>query len=230
MRKVLFLAAGVACALVGCVFQVSSYLIDEYKFSEETSDWDITIRYDVFSSSNQKIKESFQVLNDEIRKVTDRLKADVEQEATVFFKTYSTDSTARPAWKYELNIQDSVFTLNYQYVSSRLSIYTFTGGAHGMTTYQAFNYDVKQKKLLTNEQVIDYTKSDTVNRLLKKHFNNPGQCFHTEPTLAAVNAITFTDETVCFLYEAYVLGAYACGVAEVNVPRKELGSAFILRE
>ncbi|MFR7876763.1 MAG: hypothetical protein ACLU4J_10480 [Butyricimonas paravirosa] len=51
-----------------------------------------------------------------------------------------------------MQVGDSVFIANDQYVCVRLIIYTFTGGAHGITNFYTFNYDVQNQKFLTNQE------------------------------------------------------------------------------
>ena len=118
---------------------------------------------------------------------------------------------------------------NARYVSVRLMVYTFTGGAHGITNFYTFNYDVQNQKFLTDQEVLNYVNEAQINAQLKANFKNPEGCFTTDPTLKDVTTVNFNKKSVCFTYGQYVLGAYACGVAEVTVPRAALKNDLLIK-
>lgn len=189
--------------------------------------WDIDLQYPVFSSSDSQIEQSLSLFNQQVSAYVSALQDSVKAESKEVFEGFAKDGYDRPEWTYELGIRDSVFMATDEFVSLRLSVYRFTGGAHGMTNFVAFNYDVARQKMLTTSEVLDLSKSNQIDELLQQHFDNPSQCFDGTPTLDLVSAINFTQEAVCFKYEQYELGAYACGPAEVVVPKAELGEAFL---
>ena len=228
MRNTLMIAALLAFVLAGCQPKVQNLNVKQDHLSHTTGDWSIEVKHSVFSSSTPAVNKSCEVLNGEIQKCFNGLIDSLKADATDFFNTFVTDTTNRPVWSYELVAGDSVFMATDEYVSVLLTVYTFTGGAHGMPNFYAFNYDVKNQKLLSPKDIVNYSKEKAINTLLKAHFKNPDDCFTTDPTLDAVTVINFNRKELCFTYAQYVLGAYACGVAQINVPRTELkGDLFI---
>ena len=157
------------------------------------------------------------------------LQDSLKSNANEFFQSWQESGEERPVWIYELQVGDSVFMANDQYVSVRLIVYTFTGGAHGITNFYTFNYDVQNQKFLTNQEILNYTNETQINTQLKANFKNPEGCFTTDPTLKDVTAVNFNKNSVCFTYGQYVLGAYACGVAEVAVPRTALKNDLLIK-
>ena len=157
------------------------------------------------------------------------LQDSLKTDANEFFESWQAAGEERPVWIYELQVGDSVFMANDQYVSVRLIVYTFTGGAHGITNFYTFNYDVQNQKFLTNQEILNYTNETQINTQLKANFKNPEGCFTTDPTLKDVTAVNFNKTSVCFTYGQYVLGAYACGVAEVAVPRTALKNDLLIK-
>lgn len=195
--------------------------------ADKTEDWLVDAQYPVFSSPDAAVTASLDNLNREIESyvlaLADSLKADAEE----MFNSFETDSLPRPVWTYALNVTDSVYMATDKYVSVRMTVYEFTGGAHGMTNFVAFNYDVENQKLLSKEDLLNYGQTVTINSVLKKNFENPEQCFDIDPTIDLVSSINFSASSVCFTFGHYSLGPYACGPAEVIVPLDDLGETFL---
>jgi hypothetical protein len=203
--------------------------IEQVKDADQADDWRIEVQYPVFSSSDPATDKSLRVLNGQVAAYVSVLEDSLKIEAHEVFEGFKNDNLPRPEWVYEFGVRDSVFTANSGYISLRLSVYRYTGGAHGMTNYVAFNYDVEKQKMLTTAEILNIDETDAINGLMKAYFENPSQCFDTDPTLDVVSSVNFSPEAVCFLFEQYVLGAYTCGPAEVTVPKAELGANFLLK-
>ena len=119
---------------------------------------------------------------------------------------------------YELYLSDSVFMAGPRMVSIRYTQYAYTGGAHGMTVFRGYNYDLQTQTLLENGALFKPGCTDAVNRLLERFFRNSEECFSEKPVLEAAAAVNFSPDAVTFIYDPYTLGPYACGPAEVAVP------------
>lgn len=229
MRSTLIMAVLVAFAFAGCQPKVQNLDVKMERATVKSEDWDINVNRSVFSSADAALNKSCEVLNREIKKFVNGLQDSLMANATEFFRAIEADKMERPVWIYELQVEDSVFMATDQYISVRLMTYTFTGGAHGMTNFYTFNYDVKNQKLLSNHEVLNYAHEAQINAQLKANFKNPENCFTTDPTLKDVTAINFNATSMCFTYAQYVLGAYACGVAEVTVPRVALKGELLVK-
>lgn len=195
---------------------------------ESNKNWEVNIQWPVFSSADVGIEKSCQVLNMYIRHFVDSLENNLKKEADTFFKEYPGESEEMPAFNYQMYIRDSVFMADRELISVRLAVYTFTGGAHGMTDFYSFNYRVKDRAFLEPGQIVDLKHTAEFDRLLQKNFKNPEKCFTEIPTLkAGYTAFNISPEAVCFTYPQYVLGPYSCGPAEVYIPRTELKSLLL---
>ncbi len=213
--------------LSGCQKKAEKVNIEKTTLEAKTGEWEVNLRYSRFSSANEKINESCEVLNNEIYKLTEQLQDSLKTGAAEMFKMFEVKSISRPFWSYSLFVTDSVFFATEQYISVRLTVYTFTGGAHGMTDFYSFNYDVENQRMLVFEDIIN-DKAEHINTLLKSNFVNTENCFTADPKLDLVSVVNFTPTDVCFTYPQYSLGPYACGAAEVVVPLRELQSHFLL--
>ncbi|WP_303178964.1 DUF4163 domain-containing protein [uncultured Butyricimonas sp.] len=229
MKSTLIMAIGLALVFVGCQPKVQNLNVKQEHSEVSSEDCDIRIDRSVFSAADETINKSCMVLNGKIEKLVNDLKDSLRADATELFQTFADKPDERPNWKYELIVDDSVFMATDQFISVRLRVYSFTGGAHGMTTYHSFNYDVKNQKFLTNKEILNYANAAQINTLLKANFKNPDGCFTMEPTLDLAGAINFNATSVYFLYGQYVLGAYACGSAEVVVPRAALKGDILIK-
>ena len=226
MRKY-FVLLLLGLAFMGC--REKEVRTEEKKVALDEADYVVDAAYPVFASEDEGTNASLGVLNRAMADLVDGLVDSLTADATAFFREWAEAGEERPAWRYGLTLEDSVFMASPDFVSVRLTAYEFRGGAHGMTAFYAFNYDVKNQKLLKNEEILDYGKSAEVDAALKANFRNPQGCFNLDPTLADVTVVNVSSDSLLFTYEQYVLGPYACGVAEVSVPRASLGSALLPR-
>ena len=209
MRLYLFSMVFFALAFVGC--QEKKVDVKKDQLSHKTSDYNISVERSVFSSTDETLNKSCQVLNTATEALVQELSESLKKEAADFFQDMAAQDMERPAWGFELMVDDSVFM-----ASSKSKFYTF-------------NYDVEQQKMLKNEEILDFAKSDVIDAQLEANFQNPENCFSEKPTLKLANGVNISSTGVVFTYEQYVLGAYACGVAEVTVPRAALKDALLVR-
>ncbi len=183
----------------------------------------------VFTSANSEIRKSCDMLNAKVSYLIDSIEKSLLLQADTFYTGLEQAGMERPVWDFEMYAEDSVFMASPDYISLRITVYTFQGGAHGMTEFYAFNYDVKRRQFLEPDQILDFGKYREINELLKKNFVNTDSCFTDVPTLEnGLAALNVTAETVCLTYPPYVLGPYACGYAQVVIPRSELKGMLFL--
>jgi len=229
LKPVTFILLIFTVVFTSCQPKVQELKIRKDQFSDQSGNWKVNLDFPVFSSSDQEVNKGCEILNQQIRQFMTGRQDSLKAEADELFQSFKTDSMPRPNWIYTLDVTDSVFMATSEYISVRFEVYTFTGGAHGITDFYAFNYDVKNRELLEPEEIVAYKDSDAVSRSLQAHFKNPENCFTTEPTLDLVSVINFTPGDVCFTFTQYTLGAYYCGIAEITVPKTELTKSVLLR-
>lgn len=183
----------------------------------------VNVSQSIFTSADPQIRKSCDVLNAKVRYVTDSLEKSLNTLADTFYTRFAKEGKERPEWNFELYVKDSVFMADGSYISVLLTVYSFQGGAHGMTEFYAFNYDVKKQQFQTPQQILDFRKKAEINKLLQENFVNKDSCFTDIPTLDnGFTALNLNTGTVCFTYPQYVLGPYYCGCVQVSIPRSEL--------
>ncbi len=199
------------------------------KYVDQTQSWDINVEKTYFSSTNAEAEKACRVVNAKVQYLIDSLQNNVKTQADTFFAAFATDTANRPVYNYELYIRDTVFLANEDYISIRLSAYSFTGGAHGMTDFYALNYNMKKQAFVSPQEILDFKQRIEINNLLAENFKNEGGCFTEKPTLTnGFTALNITPKAICFTYPQYVLGPYSCGYAQVYIPRDKLNGVLLM--
>lgn len=210
-----FLVLLLAALLCGCARRAEVYTTEKaIRLSDSASI--VEADYILIHSDSHKINALLEGYNQEIERGLNDTIAKFREEAL------ETKPYLPPEMKYELYIKDSVFMAAYNFVSLRYMVYTFTGGAHGMTCFYSYNYDISAEKQLDKKSLFKPACTAQIDRVLEKYFRDPDGCFTEKPTVESATAINITPESVTFTYDQYILGAYACGPVEINVPAAEL--------
>ncbi len=222
MKKILGLFAVAALLFAGCNSNSNIQVADT---SVYMSDSLVTVdtHKSVFSSGNSKLDNSLNELNDSIdvfyNKANDEIREWAEKAAEFI----------RDGMNYELVMDDSLFYSSDNLISLRIMKYMYTGGAHGNAFYTALNYNPQTCQFLTTANIINANNYTEVNELLAEHFKNDSGCFWEQPTVESASAINVSSNMVTFIYDHYVLGAYACGPAVIDVPIEEIQPYMMLQ-
>ncbi|WP_298616790.1 DUF4163 domain-containing protein [uncultured Odoribacter sp.] len=227
MKTIYCILFGLLGLLGGCKQQVK---IDTQtdKYVDQTQKWNINVEKAYFSSANAEAEKGCEAVNAKVQSLIDSLQQNIKVQADTFFATFGRDTMDRPLFPYELYVRDTVFLANEDYISIRLSAYSFTGGAHGMTDFYALNYNMKKHAFVSPQEMLDFRQAREINNLLAENFKNEGGCFTEKPTLTnGFTAVNITPESICFTYPQYVLGPYSCGYAQVYIPRDKLNGILV---
>jgi hypothetical protein len=178
-----------------------------------------------FSSTDPALNEQCSMFNDHVNQFVTELKDSCIGSLPASEDGEVVDLIKREP-SYEFAVFDTVFRATSHYISLRLTVYTYTGGAHGDTYVYAFNYDLRGRKFLDKEQLLDSGQKKEINKLLQAHFVNKDNAFTSLPTLDEPAAYNFTTDALHVTYPHYALGPYSSGIAEVSVPLAELKKAL----
>lgn len=214
----------------GCLSLPEPVRTDPQQVKERSEHWNIEMSFTRFSSSDDSVNEGCRLFNERVREIVGAWQQSLKRDAAALFESLEQDTVlARPDWECQLLVTDSVFMASSRYISLRLMAYTYVGGAHGRTSFQALNYDVKNRKFLEVPDLFDPAFQGKVDSSLQDHFRNPEGCFTEVPVLDEAAAVNFNPLDVCVTFEQYVLGPYVCGFAEITVPRMELKEAWKIK-
>jgi hypothetical protein len=177
-----------------------------------------------FSSADPALNEQCSLFNDHVNRFVTGLKDSCIGSLPPGDGEVIDEISREPS--YEFAVFDTVFRATSHYISLRLTVYTYTGGAHGDTYVYAFNYDLRGRKFLDKEQLLDTGQKKEINKLLQAHFVNKDNAFTSLPTLDEPAAYNFSTDALHVTYPHYALGPYSSGIAELSVPLAELKKAL----
>ena len=204
--------------LMLCCLPLAVYAKDKDKNKKQGISYEADIDYPVF--------EKEPLLN---AQVSDIVQKNLEAFNSEFF---SAEAPAYPQ-AFEFDIDSSSVYEDTNHISFLLTVYQFTGGAHGSTTLIPITYSKQTKKLLSLEEAVQPARKDwlaTLSTEARKQLNaqvkkqkfssdedwiNKG----TEPTKENFAIFKLEKNSVRIIFSQYQVGPYASGMPEIVVPR-----------
>ena len=228
MKTKIFTLILVLISLSACHKEVK-IKVDKLNEVANSPEWNIDVHYSVFSTTEQEMQKKYSVLNSKVSQLVEKNKTTF-MEQTKLTNVLLDSINIKQSAPYQLLINDTVFLANPQYISLLISSYSMVGGANGITSFHGINYDTKNQKILENKEILNYNKATEINALLKKHLNDPNQCYTFEdPTIENFNALNISLHSIEFTYGKYILGPGACGSVTISVPQKEMQGMLTLK-
>lgn len=126
---------------------------------------------------------------------------------------------------------------NQDYISFVLSIYSFSGGAHGASAVFGFNYDVKNKKEITIESLLDNSQANleklvTIARKITYDQLKSQEAFAqdmaeqgTAPVFENYKNFNFDQNNLIIYFQRYQVSFGAAGEITIKIPYSELEKA-----
>lgn len=193
----------------------------------------INIRYHFF--------DSHPVLNDSVKSLLLAIypfersgsasKPSLEGQADEFMEQYRKfrKEPYSEGRKYELISSTKVLTESGDLFTMQLDSYTYSGGAHGASFTRFFNYDVKSKKMVHLQDVLNEGFKDSLNVIAEQIFKKnegldvgkplPSSGYFFENDKFSLNDnYVFTPQGIMFLYNQYEIKPYAAGQTKLLIP------------
>lgn len=141
---------------------------------------------------------------------------------------------------YEANIGFQIKENTFGVLSIILQTYTYEGGAHGNTSWDTYNIELKNHTLLNFDSVFNENARDyfnmKVNDLITASENNSRKVLNTSgdpvlffgnPDVNIDNAVMyFEGDNVVFVFPLYELAPYSSGMPVFKFDKKELKNYF----
>lgn len=214
MRTIkLFCFGALLLSLGSCSMNMT---ITKEEIKEETKEYTIDVTESFIDAKKSDDYRLIEPVNSRMGEIIDSLIYDTKSQSI------STSSRHRNNFKYELFTTDTVFLASNKIISTRITAYTFSGGAHGATYFYGLNYSPATGRFLKLDDIFEMSASSAINEAIEKHFNNENGCFTEKPTIEEATTVNISKTSAIFTYKHYLLGAYACGSAVVEVPLEEL--------
>lgn len=117
---------------------------------------------------------------------------------------------------------------NQQYLSLYIDYYSYTGGAHGMTVRQAYNYDLKTGKQLALADLFkpSYDYKTFINQAIREQISTQADVFFEGEM--GFNGISdqqpyyLKDGQLIVYFGLYEIAPYAAGIQEFRIPLFDL--------
>lgn len=135
---------------------------------------------------------------------------------------------------YDLQIDTAVATSS-KTVSYIVSMYQYTGGAHGITMVKAFTYDkdnrfIGEKELFGDNNwrpVVSEFAYQYLKTKLKDATTDQALKEGTAPVGDNLSVWYMKGDDVVFVFGQYQIGPYVLGIQEVPIPKEKLQSVLI---
>lgn len=199
-----------------------------------------TTQTDVSNQAYSTIKITYPVIKNDIsysKELNQAIKQTIDGVVQEFKKNLSKNLPLKPipnlpltANSNNLDINYKMFSTNRNVISIRFSIYTnFYGAAHPFTTFLSLNYDIKQKKLLSLDQIFkskDYLQflATYSKKVLTKKLSKAAST-STEPDQEGLKPLAknfkiwnLTSDGLLLTFPPYQVAAYVFGPQEVLIP------------
>ena len=217
-RRFLRIDTAFGFAVMLCCLPLAVYAQDNGKDKKQGISYKTGIDYPVF--------EKEPLLNAQI---SDIVQKNLEAFNNDFF---SAEAPAYPQ-TFEFAIDSSSVYEDAHHISFLLSVYQFTGGAHGSTTLIPITYSKQTKKLLSLEGAVQPTRKDWLSALsaeARKQLNAQvkKQTFvsdedwinrGTEPIKENFSVFKLEKNSVRIIFSQYQVGPYSSGMPEIVVLR-----------
>lgn len=213
-------------------------LVQTKTISQKDNFFDVNAEYPGFILANTEFN----------KKIEDLVKNKIEefkQNSQDTFKAIN-DTTPPGQKKLEYPISPFTFdcsfvktTIDENYISFVLNLYYFTGGAHGANEVLGFNYDIKNKKEITVQDLLlnsqeNLNKLSEVARKITYAQLKENDAFledmaeqGTEPIFENYKEFGFDNESLIIYFQRYQVSFGAAGPITIKIPFKDLKFAGI---
>ncbi len=158
----------------------------------------------------------------------------VKENLTGFTNEYdmqynqSVASGSEPSFStYEKDYTIGLLNQNSDYICLALEYYSYSGGAHGLGGTHFINYDIKNKREITIDDLFIAGNDSSLTKIAEQIFRKQENLtqndslknyFFDENKFALNQNFTITDSGLVFLYNRYEIISYAEGITKLAIP------------
>lgn len=203
-----------------CIRPWEETCVNIKSIKEETKLYKLSVEYPTFSDEG---------LNNEIEGDVNKMIADFKKQSTENWSERKQNDVATPDYPeqpFDLFISWTSQQMNSKYVSFKLSMDYFTGGANFAQEIKTYNYDMVNKKPVMLAEL--FKNSDYLARVAdfaKKDLTSQGLTDMFEEGISAkpenFKNFTFDDNTITFYFPKYQVAPGAYGEQKVVMGRNE---------
>jgi hypothetical protein len=163
------------------------------------------------------------------------------------------DQSGYPFRKYGLVTRCPQYYENGSILSFYVDYYSYTGGAHGSTLREAYNYDLASGKMLSLNDLFNegYDFKSIINQKISQEISTHPQDFFTDTTafqsnsdksidggtpetppvrgfagISDVSCYYLQENSLVIFFQQYEIAPYAAGIPEFIIPLADLGAGL----
>lgn len=135
---------------------------------------------------------------------------------------------------YEANVKTEIYYQDKNLISFIIYYYQFTGGAHEITTFETYNVDIKNSKLLNLSDILCRNAEDMIKQEIIKQIKSQSEYFFPESVDYILKdnifSRTFLIEAsaLTFIYPHYEIAPYAIGMPMFSISWEKLKQYLII--
>lgn len=217
---------------------INDMFIIEEKIESENSEFfksDIKYPYlkvkDEYNNKKDKNNDVIKIINNEILNTIKDFKSNVKKGSKEYKEMYDKYSNKEKNIKYQYEAV-SKYEITYNknnILSIPITMYEFTGGAHGLTNIKTFNYDLKTGKQLNLEDLFKLNSNykDIINTHIEKKIKeNPtiyfGVANNEFKGIRDNQEYYMSEEGIVIYFSLYEIAPYSTGIPMFTITWDEI--------
>lgn len=213
------------------------FIIEEKIESENSEFFKSDIKYPYLklkSEYNNKKDENLdnlKTINNEILNTINNFKGNIKKASQEYKDMYNKDSSKDKNIKYQYEAV-SKYELGYNknnILSIPITMYEFTGGAHGLTNIKSFNYDLKKGKQFELKELFksDSNYKEIINNYISKEIEkNPSIYFGGSNDgfkgISDNQNYYISEEGIVIYFDLYEIAPYSTGIPMFTITWDEI--------
>lgn len=212
------------------------FTIEEKTDNENNKFFKADIKYPYLKiKSNYNKKDDTQTkiiqnINSTISNTVTTAKDKIEKDSEEYKKSYEADSNKDNTIKYQY---EAIYNYKIAYnknniLSIPLTMYEFTGGAHGLTNIKSFNYDLVKEKELKLEDLFKANSNykEVMNNHIKEEISKqPENYFQGQDGFSSIKDnqdFYISDEGIVIYFSLYDIAPYSSGIPMFTITWDEI--------
>lgn len=217
MKKFLpILLIFILCFSFGAVFaqKIESVKVIEKQITSKTEKLNINLKIPQIEGMENRVVQT--KLNAEFMRTIMEFKNDVQKQANEGNR-FPYEAVATYFVSYNKN----------SVLSVTIELYSYTGGAHGITVRKSYNIDLKNGRNLQLNDLFkkDYNYQDIINKEIKKQIDAAPEGYYFKDefkTIKADQPYYLKDKGIVIYFGLYEIAPYATGFPEFLIPYEML--------
>lgn len=241
MKKILFIL--LCIIIVGCSSKKEN-LFDVVTYNCEIENKDLNLQFEFDGEVElplEKMCDSYKLLQDSIMSIMfgdefigysakKALKVYADSSFVEYEKVYEEIYENNPlepidTFNFETNIKGKILFCDSNVLSYQRELYTYAGGAHGMTTKINYVFDIKTGRILTEEDIFGKGFERSVSKLLTEKANIlreedklPAEDeFYNNWNIVPNGNFALTDSSVIYTFNPYEIAPYCYGIIDIEL-------------